>query len=109
MQTNQTDIKEFLSIIQMIADDTTILEKFFNALLTPKELIEIPRRLQIIKQLKNGIPQRIIAKNLRTSIATVTRGAREINTKNNGFDTAFLLCAKKTGWSWQTKKGALCR
>lgn len=93
----------------MIADDTTALEQFFKAILTPKECIEIPRRLQIVKQLKNGIPQREIARNLETSIATVTRGAREINTENNGFDIAFTLCNKKTGWSWHTTQGTVCR
>jgi TrpR family trp operon transcriptional repressor len=51
---------------------------FLKAILTPKELINISQRLQIIKQLKKGIPQREIAKSLGVGIATVTRGAREI-------------------------------
>lgn len=54
------------------------LTQFLEGLLTPKELSEMSTRLQIIKQLKRGLPQREVAGNLGVGIATVTRGAREI-------------------------------
>jgi len=53
--------------------------------LTPAELDEISRRLQIVKMLKKGIPQRIIAKNLNVAIATIGRGARELKYGKAGF------------------------
>lgn len=59
------------------------MTEFLQALLTPKELSEIPHRIQIIKLLKAGLPQREVAERLGVGIATVTRGAKEIN--NNGF------------------------
>ncbi len=52
--------------------------EFLKGLLTPKELEEIPKRLQIVKLLKKGLPQREVAKKLKVSIATVSRGANEI-------------------------------
>lgn len=58
------------------------LENFLDGILTPKELLEIPARLQIIKQLKKGIPQHEIAKEMGLGIATVTRGSKEIQKGN---------------------------
>ena len=60
------------------------LENFLFGILTPKELIEIPHRLQIVKLLKKGVPQHEIAEKLKVGIATVTRGSREI--KNGRFE-----------------------
>jgi len=54
------------------------LETFLKAILTPKELEEIPTRLQIVKMLKQGLPQREIAEKLGVGIATVTRGSKEL-------------------------------
>ena len=54
------------------------MENFLSGLFTPQELEAIPRRLEIIKRLKHGIPQHSIAKELGVGIATVTRGAREL-------------------------------
>ena len=54
------------------------LEDFLTAILTPRELEEIPTRLQIIKKLKQGISQRDIADELGVGVATVTRGSREL-------------------------------
>lgn len=54
------------------------LNNFLEGILTPKELIEIPARLQIIKQLKKGVPQHKIADEMGLGVATVTRGSKEI-------------------------------
>jgi TrpR family transcriptional regulator, trp operon repressor len=51
---------------------------FLRGILTPKELIEIPNRLQIVKMLKRGISHHDIAGKLHVGVATVTRGSREI-------------------------------
>ena len=50
-------------------------------LLTPSEAIEISKRLQIFRLLKDGVPQREIAKQLGVGIATVTRGSRALKAK----------------------------
>jgi TrpR family transcriptional regulator, trp operon repressor len=59
-------------------DDESLMEDFLVGILTPKEREEIPVRLQIVKDLKRGIPQREIADNLKVGVATVSRGSREI-------------------------------
>jgi len=55
---------------------------FFEAILTPKELGEIPTRLQIVKMLKQGVSQRKIVDKLGVGVATVTRGSKEIQKGN---------------------------
>jgi TrpR family transcriptional regulator, trp operon repressor len=54
------------------------IKVFLNGILTPKELVEISNRLLIVKMLKRGVPQQEIAKTIQVGVATVTRGAREI-------------------------------
>ena len=54
------------------------MENFLLGILTPKELEEIPKRLQIVKMLKKGTVQHEIAEKLGVGIATVTRGSKEI-------------------------------
>ncbi|MCB0332808.1 MAG: helix-turn-helix domain-containing protein [Bdellovibrionales bacterium] len=54
------------------------VHSFLKGILTPKELEDIPTRLQIVKLLKQGVSQREIAAQLGVGIATVTRGAKEL-------------------------------
>lgn len=59
-------------------DNAADMQDFLQGILTPKELDELPRRLEIVRQLKAGIPQHKIADNIGVGIATVTRGSREV-------------------------------
>ena len=54
------------------------MKDFLLGIFTPKELEEIPTRLQIVKKLKKGIPQHKVAEDLGVGIATVTRGSKEL-------------------------------
>lgn len=54
------------------------MEAFLRGLLTQRELEELPKRLEIFKQLKKGIPQHEIADNMGVGVATVTRGSLEL-------------------------------
>lgn len=62
----------------LAANNSNQLEQALNSLLTPSELSEISKRLQIFKLLEAGMPQRQIAETLGVGIATVTRGSRAI-------------------------------
>ncbi len=79
------------TIVQMKSDSLdglvkTLLEinrkgemrDFLYGILTPYELQEIPRRLEIVKLLKHGVSQHKIAHDLGVGVATVTRGSKEI-------------------------------
>lgn len=54
------------------------MEALLRGLLTQKELEELPKRLEIFKQLKKGTPQHEIADKVGVGIATVTRGSLEL-------------------------------
>ena len=54
------------------------MEALLRGLLTEKELEELPKRLEIFKQLKKGISQHEIAEKIGVGIATVTRGSLEL-------------------------------
>lgn len=55
-------------------------------LLTPQEIEATAERWQIIQQLRNGIPQRKIAENLKISIAKITRGSHALQNGSGGFN-----------------------
>jgi len=71
---------EFKEMAKLLASITSVeeMENLLLGLLTPKEREELPKRIQIVKMLKKGIPQHQIAARLKVGVATVTRGAKEI-------------------------------
>lgn len=77
-------IKE-LSVVLVGIKDVATAEAFLRNILTPAELDEISRRLQIVKLLMKGMPQREVAKKLGVSMGTVSRGSRELKYGENGF------------------------
>jgi TrpR family transcriptional regulator, trp operon repressor len=74
---NRANLDELAQILTNFTDNKETLA-FLKQILTPRELEEIPKRLQVVKMLKQGIAQREIAKKLGVGIATVTRGSREL-------------------------------
>lgn len=77
MNTPDPHTQEFLDTL-LASEDRQALLQLLQSLLTPAELHEIPKRLQILKRLKAGEPQRRIAEDLGVGIATVSRGARAL-------------------------------
>jgi len=84
MNTSKKYISELSEIVSKIKDKK-IVEDFLRNIHTPQELEEIALRLQIVKMLLKAIPQREIAKKLGVSIATVSRGSRELKYGPPGF------------------------
>lgn len=72
--------KDLSELLDTLVDIKTKKEmhEFLKGILTEKELEEIPTRLTIVKLLKSGMPQHDIAKKLHIGVATVTRGAKEL-------------------------------
>ncbi len=72
-----TEASQLIRVLLQAKSEAAMLD-LLEGLLTPSELTEIARRLQIVKLLKAGVSQREIAEKLAVGIATVTRGSREI-------------------------------
>lgn len=72
--------KELNELIELLLNIKTKadMEDLLLGILTPKELEEIPTRLAIVKLLKKGISQHVIAGKLGIGVATVTRGSKEL-------------------------------
>ncbi|MCL5113912.1 MAG: trp operon repressor [Patescibacteria group bacterium] len=71
------ELNELIETLLRIKTKDEMLD-FLEGILTPKELMEVPKRLAIVKMLKKGISQRDISDKLSVGVATVTRGSREI-------------------------------
>jgi TrpR family trp operon transcriptional repressor len=72
------DLEEFINVLSSIKLKDE-MEDFLKGILTPKELLELPNRLMIIRMLKKGIAQQEIAQELGVGVATVTRGSMELH------------------------------
>ena len=83
--TNANKFKYELAKLLASIDNSKLVDDFLNDLLSPKEYSDIAKRLQIVKQLEAGIPQREVADNLGVGVATVTRGSHELKDERGGF------------------------
>lgn len=77
-------VKELAEAIVSIKE-TGFAESFLHNILTPSELEEISKRLQIVKLLHRGVPQREVAEKLGVSMGTVSRGSRELKYGEGAF------------------------
>lgn len=81
----ESDWKQELAQLVASVRNTREAGELLVSLLTPAEHSELAKRWQIVKQLMVGAPQRVIHKDLSASIATVTRGSRELQHGNGTF------------------------
>ena len=79
--------QELLRFLCEISTDNAMSDVLSN-ILTPAEREELALRLQIFKALKSGESQRSIAKRLEVSLATVSRGSRELKYGKTGVSRA---------------------
>ncbi|MGM8897784.1 MULTISPECIES: Trp family transcriptional regulator [unclassified Psychrobacter] len=71
-------IDPYHSLLTHLANcsDSTAIDVLFSALLTDKEQQEIANRIRIFDLLAHGMTQREISEQLGVGIATVSRGAK---------------------------------
>ncbi|MCR4326361.1 MAG: Trp family transcriptional regulator [Candidatus Roizmanbacteria bacterium] len=74
---NNRDLATLIDVLLKLKTEKA-LEDFLIGILTPKEIFELSRRLEIVRLLKTGIQHQAIAKKLGVGVATVTRGSREL-------------------------------
>ncbi len=77
---------ELEELMGKIGKNKRLMREFLFDILSPAEYRELAVRWQIIKQLKNNVHHRDIAQKLKVSVATVTRGSRELMNKKGGFN-----------------------
>lgn len=72
--------KFYGQLVDILANtsDSKLMDDFLQGILTAQEREELPKRLEIVKQLLAGKPQAEIAESLGVGIATVTRGSKEL-------------------------------
>lgn len=67
--------------------DRELIESFLRCLLTPAETADIAARWALVKALKEGVPQREIARNLGLSLCKITRGSKELKKPGSAFQS----------------------
>lgn len=83
----------YQSLLTYLAEchDSANIEVLLDALLTDKEQHEIANRIRIFDLLERGVTQRDISEQLGVGIATVSRGAKAIQSH----DISALLTAHR--------------
>ncbi len=90
-------LDQLMGVLLSIKDKNE-MEDFLRGLLTPAELEDIPKRLQIVIRLLKGQSQRQVADELGVGIATVTRGAREL--RSGRFKVVKHLISTRGNLKW---------
>lgn len=76
---------DLLAVVCAAAKKKKLLRAFLRDLLTPTEYRDIGFRWQIVQLLAQHIPQHEIARRLKASIVTVSRGSRALFDEQGGF------------------------
>lgn len=84
-------------IIRIFAkeNDFESMKKLFEELFTPKELISISKRWNLMKEIYRGNTQRQIAKDMEISLCKITRGSKILKDPDSIFKK--LLEERKNG------------
>ena len=72
-----SDFRDFVALIHATRDKE-LLEDLLVGITTPKEREEFVTRIEIVRLLLQGVPQRTVAEKLGVGIATVTRASKEL-------------------------------
>ena len=74
--------KDIVSVFSSIHDQDE-MKRFFHEILTSSEIRNLALRWELMKRLKQGIPQRKIASDLRISLCKITRGSKIVKNRNS--------------------------
>ncbi|MCL2600360.1 MAG: trp operon repressor [Treponema sp.] len=70
-------------------DDSSFITDFLRCLLTQAEIADVAARWALVKDLKNKVPHREIAKNYGLSLCKITRGSRVLKNPDSAFARFF--------------------
>ena len=83
-----------LLVVLAALDDATQVRLLLGDLLTPAELNSVRERWAIVKALAAGGTHRAVRDRVGVSIATVSRGSRQLQHGSGGFALAFETLAR---------------
>lgn len=72
---SRPDYGDICTVLCSISDPDQ-MQRFLAEVLTPSERRDLSLRWELMRQLKKGVPQRQIAKELGISLCKITRGAK---------------------------------
>lgn len=72
---SEFDLSDICEVLCRI-EDPLQMQRFLSEILTPSEQRDLVLRWELMRRLKQGIPQRKIAKELGISLCKITRGAK---------------------------------
>lgn len=75
---SMSDFDDVIELIHQTRDKQMLVDLLYG-LTTPKERHEFARRIDVVSQLIQGVPQLRIAQDLGVGVATVTRGSKELS------------------------------
>ena len=75
--------KELIEIASSL--DQKLLLEFCECIFTPIEIKDLVNRWLLVKEINNGVPQRIIAQKYGMSLCKITRGSKELNKPDSAF------------------------
>jgi TrpR family trp operon transcriptional repressor len=64
-------------------DDIQVMKEFFDEIFTPAERRDFALRWELMKLIRQGMPQRQIASKLRISLCKITRGAKIVKNQDS--------------------------
>ena len=74
--------EDIISVFSSIRDRDE-MNRFFHEILTQSEIQNLALRWELMKRLKQGIPQRKIASDLRISLCKITRGSKIVKKRSS--------------------------
>ena len=83
-------MNELIEVIAQI-EDPALLARFFDELFTDAERNDFELRWELMKKLRDGIPQREIAAQLGVSLCKITRGSKIIKDEHSATNCIMSL------------------
>ncbi len=74
--------EDIISVFSSIRDCNE-MNRFFHEILTQSEIQNLALRWELMKKLKQGIPQRKIASDLKISLCKITRGSKIVKNRSS--------------------------
>ncbi|MDY0297182.1 MAG: Trp family transcriptional regulator [Acidobacteriota bacterium] len=104
MKNRSVSLDELAELLAAI-NDPDLIRGFLQSLLTPREIVDLAGRWELVKLLDSGWTQREIARELGMSLCKITRGARELRRPDAPFRRVLRLSERLVSLSTDPDRG----